>query len=162
MKRCFLFSGAAWTVVRFMVLYFSLFSLVSAESGGVFTELLLFSFGSLHAVMTVGYVLAGIYGEHYNAVIKLLAVGQVFAFCADAALVLAFFGQIGGLLPGYGTLPVFPAGLSPLAASVGMAGADALFFFGLIIRWSGGEDGSESSAGQDELPEVHEVSLEEE
>ena len=94
MKKILLFCGALWSIVRFMVFYFSLSGELHS-SGDLFVSFLLFTFGSAHAVMAAGYCMTGVYPRSYRGIILLLAAGQIFAFLTDAALLVlgtGFFG----------------------------------------------------------------------
>jgi len=164
MRRIFLFFGAAWMVVRFSFLYFAL-SAELGEAGSSSMGLLLFSFGSLHAVMAAGYLMSGFFIHRYDSVIKLLAAGQVFAVCGDIAFLLSLLGGFGLFPVDYGALPVFPMELSPLAAGAGMLVADAVFLGGMLsrrIKPSGRDRLKEHEPDEGNVPDVHEVSLEEE
>ena len=165
MKRTFLFCGALWMIVRFSFLHFALFSELG-NTGGFLTGIILFSFGTMHAVMSAGYIMSGIYLHKYRPVINLLALGQVFALLGDTAFLLILTGAIAGMFPlDYSTLPVFPFGFSPMAVALGMIGADGILLVGLLTgRHVPAEaEGTKNNIREsDELPEVNEVSLEEE
>ncbi len=164
MRRFFLFCGAAWMVVRFSFLYFTLISEVGT-AGSPLMGLLLFSFGSMHAVMTAGYLMSGFFVHRYDSVIKLLAAGQVFAVCGDSAFLLSLLGGFGLFPVDYGALPVFPMELPPLSAGAGMVLADAVFLGGTLSRRrkpSVRDRLKEPAPDEGNVPDVHEVSLEEE
>lgn len=164
MKRIVLFIGALWAAARFGLLYYPLSAEISVD-GGVLMETLLFSLGSMHAVMAAGYLMSGFFTARYGPVIKLLTAGQVVAVLSDAGFLLAFIGRYAGLTVDYGLVPVFPLGLSLPVTALVMAVADIGLLVGLLLqRDRRPEEGISPSDEMNDpaLPEVNEVTLEEE
>lgn len=180
-KKALLFVGSVWEALRFVLL----FSLLLSFAGDFLSSsriLMYMWLAGIQLIMVAGFVFMAIYGEKYRQYAKLMALGKVLNIF-PAVLVLVFeTGLLRRSAELFSNILLVSSENSVAPIEAGRSGFQGLFFLVavialldllfLIFLLSYGSSGSESKnheeqedqedQGDDSLPDMEEVTVEEE
>ncbi len=180
-KKALLFVGSVWEALRFVLL----FSLLLSFAGDFLSSsriLMYMWLAGIQLIMVAGFVFMAIYGEKYRQYAKLMALGKVLNIF-PAVLVLVFeTGLLRRSAELFSNILLVSSENSVAPIEAGRSGFQGLFFLVAVIALldllflifllsyaSYGSYGSESKKqeeqeeeGDDSLPDMEEVTVEEE
>lgn len=160
MKRIFLLCGALWVTLRFAFLYLSLDAAIDTDGFSI-SLASLFALGSGHALAALAFLLAA-FRKEISPFLELLLAGQWVALLADGLLL--YSRLFSSRVLGSAGSPVFSGALS-IPFTLGMVVVDVFFLLGLALihRNTGDRTAAETpNTDLNDLPEVREISVEEE
>lgn len=171
-KKALLFVGSVWEALRFVLL----FSLLLSFAGDFISSSRIFMYmwlAGIQLIMVAGFVFIALYGEKYRQYAKLMALGKLLNIF-PAVLVLIF--ETGLFHKGvqlFSHVLVASSENSVSSIEAGRSGFQGLFFlvavvtlldllFFIFLLSYSSEDKKQEENGDGSLPDMEEVSVEEE